>query len=74
MIEEQQLPEREADDRDGAKLQLVNEIDVVPSPIIDVADLLEALGIGKARMSGQIDCKVLGKLLVERHPLRLTAR
>ena len=65
--------EREADDGHAAELQLGQQIDVVPGVVGDVANLIEPLRIGKARMSRQIDGEVLGQLLVERHPLGLAA-
>ena len=68
-----QRAEREADDGHAAELQLGEQIDVVPGVVVDVADLLKPLRIGKAGMSRQIDGEVLGQLLVERHPLGLAA-
>src|SRR5689334_12993254 len=42
--------EREADDGNWAELKLIDQIDVVPGVIVDVANFFEALGIGKAGM------------------------
>jgi hypothetical protein len=65
--------EGEADDGDGAELELLDQIGVVPGVVVDVADLFEAFGIGKAGMGGEIDGEVLGQELVEGHPLGFAA-
>jgi hypothetical protein len=67
------MAEREADNGDAAQFQLGQEIDIVPGVVGNVANLVQPLRIGKARMSRQIDGEVLRERGMKRHPVGFAA-